>query len=137
MRQHRERNPIYEKLDQGLDVETTLVEIQATIVDVSRDKMQELGINWRYKNGNQEALLGKGNVSDLALSNGVQSVIPQGKGLLLSTILGDNGNFIARVHALEEDGSARIVSQPQVLTLSDQEALLSNSQNFYVRGACA
>ena len=137
VRDTRERMPMYEKLIQELDVETTLVEIQATIVDVSRDKMQELGINWRYKNGNQEALLGKGNVSDLALSNGVQSVIPQGKGLLLSTILGDNGNFIARVHALEEDGSARIVSQPQVLTLSDQEALLSNSQNFYVRVAGA
>ena len=137
VRDTRERMPLYEQLIKELDVETPLVEIQATIVDVSRDKMQELGLNWRYKNGRHEALLGKGNASDLNLANDGQSVVPQGKGLLLSTILGDKGSFIARVEALEEDGSARVVSRPQVLTLSNQEALLANNQNFYVRVAGA
>lgn len=137
VRDTRDRLPMYEQLIKELDVETPLVEIQATIVDVSRDKLQELGINWRYKNGRHEALLGDGNAGDLLLNNNVPSVIPQGKGLLLSTILGDKGSFIARVEALEEDGEARVVSRPQVLTLSNEEALLANNQNFYVRVAGA
>lgn len=137
VRDTRDRMPMYEQLIRELDVETPLVEIQATIVDVSRDKMQELGINWRWKNGRYEALQGRGDSSDLGLADNGQSVIPSGEGLLLSTILGDKGKFIARLQALQQQGSAKIVSRPQVLTLSNEEALLANNQNFYVRVAGA
>ena len=129
VRDTRERMPLpYEQLIKELDVETPLVENQATIVDVSRDKMQELGLNWRYKNGRQEALLGQRQCQRPESGQRRPGVVPAGQGLLLSTILGDKGNFIARVEALEEDGSARVVSRPQVLTLSNQEALLANNQ---------
>ncbi|HTT11064.1 MAG TPA: type III secretion system outer membrane ring subunit SctC [Burkholderiaceae bacterium] len=117
-----ERLPHYEQLIAALDVEPQSLEIEATIIDVNTDRARELGINWRWSNaGNSASYSG--------------TVPTTGPGGVASVVLGSLGQFFARIRALEQEGAARVVSSPQVVTLSNVEALFDNTQTFFVRVA--
>ena len=117
-----ERLPRYEQLIAALDVEPQSLEIEATIIDVNTDRARELGINWRWNNDGREA----------GYNGGVPT---SGIGGIASIVLGSAGQFIARIRALQAEGAARIVSSPQVVTLSNVEAIFDNSSTFFVRVA--
>jgi type III secretion protein C len=129
-----ERLPMYEELIAALDVPPQMVEVEATIVDVNVTRLEQLGVNWRWVNGRNEVLFGNGTASDLLLRAG-QQITPSGQGLFVSTVLGNGANFISRINALASDGAARVVSRPQLVTLSNVEALFDSNQTFYVRVA--
>lgn len=116
--------PMYADLIQQLDKEPQLVEIRVTIIDVDKSKLQDLGFDWRYQGSNSSSRFGGGDAVDTDGGFG---------GLLLNTVLGDSRRFFASIRALAESGSARVVSRPQVLTLSNLEAVLQNDQSFFVR----
>ncbi len=118
-----ERLAQYEQLVAALDVEPQSLEIEATIIDVNTDRMRELGVDWRWSNDRRTGMVGN------------PAKPPSGRGAFISAILGDHDSFIARIAALQTEGAARIVSSPQVLTLSNVEAVFDNSQTFYVRVA--
>ena len=132
IRDTADRMPLYEQLIESLDVEPEMVEIEATIIDIDVERTRELGINWRLQGSDAEALFGNGTVSDTRLQPG-QIITPQGKGGVLSLVLGDSTQFFARVKALEAEGAANIVSKPHVLTLSNVEAILGATTEFFVR----
>ncbi|HEX6707421.1 MAG TPA: type III secretion system outer membrane ring subunit SctC [Albitalea sp.] len=134
VRDASERLPRYEQLIAALDVEPQSLEIEATIIDVNTDRMRELGINWRWSNAGNELLFGNGTASDLRLRKGAD-ITPLGRGGFVSAVLGGASQFIARINALQAEGAARVVSSPQVVTLSDVEAVFDNSSTFYVRVA--
>jgi len=117
-----ERLPRYEQLIASLDVEPQSLEIEATIIDVNTDKARELGIDWRWSNDGRSA----------SFSGGVPST---GTGGVASVVIGSLGQFFARIRALQTEGAARIVSSPQVVTLSDVEAVFDNTSTFFVRVA--
>lgn len=129
-----ERLPMYEELIAALDVSPQMVEVEATIVDVNVSRLEQLGINWRWVNGRNEVLFGNGSASDLLLTTG-QRITPAGQGMFVSTVLGNGANFISRINALAADGAARVVSRPQLVTLSNVEAQFDSNQTFYVRVA--
>jgi type III secretion protein C len=58
-----------------------------------------------------------------------------GAGGIASAVLGSAGQFLARIRALQTEGVARVVSSPQVVTLSNVEAVFDNSSTYYVRVA--
>ncbi|WP_280156093.1 type III secretion system outer membrane ring subunit SctC [Piscinibacter sp. XHJ-5] len=118
-----ERLPRYEQLIAALDVEPQSLEIEATIIDVNTDRLRELGINWRWNNDGRSASFGNVD-APLNLRGGIASAV-----------LGSVGQFIARINALQAEGAARVVSSPQVVTLSNVEAVFDNSSTFYVRVA--
>ncbi|HMN81024.1 MAG TPA: type III secretion system outer membrane ring subunit SctC, partial [Burkholderiaceae bacterium] len=122
VRDSADRMPRYEQLIAALDVEPQSLEIEATIIDVNVDRASELGVNWRWNNDGREASFSG-------------SVPTTGSGGAASVVLGSVGQFIARIRALQTEGAARIVSSPQVVTLSNVEALFDNSQTFFVRVA--
>lgn len=123
VRDYADTMPVYEQLILQLDQEPLLVEIQVTIIDIDKSQFNDLGVDWEYSDNQTEARFGGGEV------------VGQNGGLLLNTVLGDSGNFLARVNALEVTGSADVVSRPQVLTLSNLEAVLASDQSFFVRVA--
>jgi type III secretion protein C len=135
VRDSAERMPTYEALIRALDVEPKSVEIEATLIDVNTDKLRELGIQWRYSQGATSLLFGRGDATDLNLMPGTKAadITLSGAGGFASAILGNANQFIARISALETQGAARVVSSPQVLTLSNVEAVFDSSQTFYVR----
>lgn len=129
-----ERLPMYEQLIASLDFPPQMIEVEATIVDVNITRLEQLGINWRWINGRNEVLFGNGSASDLLLNPGRQ-ITPAGAGMFISTVLGDSFNFISRINALSNEGAARVVSRPQLVTLSNVEAIFDSSSTFYVRVA--
>jgi len=98
--------------------------------------LRELGINWRFRSGDWGALFGgdivrrTGNPLTDTLNSGAAN-----RGLSLSGIIGANNEFIARISALEEKGAAKVVSRPQLVTLSNVEAVFDRTRTFYVRVA--
>jgi type III secretion protein C len=123
VRDYGDAMPLYQDMIAQLDKEPQLIEIQVTIVDIDRGKLTDLGVDWRYDDQRNSVSAGGGNVAQ------------QDGGLLLNTVLGNASQFLANVHALAKTGSAQIVSRPQVLTLSNLEAVLSTDQSFFVRVA--
>jgi len=132
IRDTADRMPLYEELIASLDVEPRMVEIEATIIDINVDRQRELGVNWRLQGTDAGFLVGDGSANDRLLGPG-QDIAPQGRGGVLSLVLGDSTQFYARVKALEEEGAARIVSKPHVITLSNVEAVLGATTEFFVR----
>jgi type III secretion protein C len=117
-----ERLPRYESLIAALDVEPQPLEVEATIIDVNTDRARELGINWRLNTGKHE--LGIRNGSDTPLL---------GAGGQISLAFNAARQFLARISALEAEGAARVVSSPQVVTLSNVEAVFNTSSTAHVR----
>ncbi|MDO5626159.1 MAG: type III secretion system outer membrane ring subunit SctC [Pseudomonadota bacterium] len=137
VRDSPERLHYYDELIKSLDVEPQALEIEATIIELSTDKLRQLGINWRLSGDRYSFLFGSGTSSDTALfgSTPVQDITPAGAGGFLSLVLGGRNNFVARINAMQNQGVARIVSSPQVMTLSNVEALFDTNQSIYVRVA--
>ena len=139
-----ERIPAYESLVRALDIEPQLVEVEATIIDINVSKLRELGINWRFGSGGFGALFGSGDpdsdgrlnrIPGLSRRDNVTNITPSGRGGVLSTIIGSNREFIARISALEAKGAAKIISRPQIMTISNVEAVFDRTRTFYVRVA--
>jgi type III secretion protein C len=129
-----ERLDRYAALIKSLDIEPQSLEIEATIIDINTDRMRELGINWRYNHGLSSLMFGNGTASDNRL-NGQVDPTPSAKGGVISAVIGDRFPFVARITALQSDGAAKVVSSPQVVTLSNVEAVFDNSSTYYVRVA--
>jgi len=117
-----ERLPRYEQLIASLDVEPQPLEVEATIIDVNTDRARELGINWHLSNSHASA----------DITNGSDTPI-LGTGGAISLALNTARQFLARISALEAEGAARVVSSPQVVTLSNIEAMFDNTTTAYVR----
>lgn len=127
-----ERMAIYQNMIDAMDKKPHMVEIEATIIDINNTRQQELGINWRAIDGNNQFLLGNGTSQDLALNPG-QQITPQGVGGILSLVMGDRSQFLARIRALENVGAASVVSKPHVITSSNLPAVIGSTTEFSVR----
>jgi type III secretion protein C len=127
-----DRLPIYERLIAQLDVPSPLIEIEALIIDVSSDRMEELGIAWGGRFGRTAA--GYGNLTPPADGNSI-SIARASSGMVNpTTVLVDAGNYlVSRIRALEGVGDARIQASPSVLTIDNVGALLDLSQTFYIQ----
>lgn len=132
--------PLYASLIRELDVEPRIVEIEATIIDVDKQKLLNLGIDWRWQNGRTAVQFGTDTgaaafQNQLTQALGLNSItnLPEKlPGLQIGAIVGDSGKFIARINALGQRGITNVVSHPQVLTLNDVEAVIENTQTLYV-----
>ncbi len=133
IRDRADRMPLYEELINSLDVEPKMVEIEATIIDINVDRQRELGFNWRAEGSKGGLVIGDStDTATNPLTGGLASPNSSGGGVL-SLVLGDSTQFFSRVRALEQEGAARIVSKPHVLTLSNVEAILGATTEFFVR----
>lgn len=137
VRDRPENMPAYEGLVRSLDIAPQIVELEATIIDINVDRLRELGISWRAGTGKWSGLFGGDIVRRTGnpLTDGLLDAAgAANRGLSVSGIIGNN-DFIARINALEQKGAARIVSHPQLVTLSDVEAVFDRTRTFYVRVA--
>lgn len=139
-----ERMAMYQRLIESLDVETPLIEIEATVIDITDGKSEELGIDWRAHgkrfdvSSSPNGLAGTGtpplnNAGDLIPG---ASLVSAGTGFVGTVLFGSSRSyFLARLNALAETGDARTTSKPRVLTIDNNEAVLQSTSEFYVRVA--
>ncbi len=129
VRDTSERMAAYEELVQKLDVESQIIQLDATVIDIDKTRARQFGVNWTYQHGQTAALLGGGPAPVDALGNVL--------GLQVNSIISNASTFTAQLNALEQDGITNIVQRPQVVTLNDAEAVIESTQSVYVpvRGA--
>ncbi|MBR5998032.1 MAG: type III secretion system outer membrane ring subunit SctC [Deltaproteobacteria bacterium] len=132
------RMPYYAKVIADLDKPVELVEIHAAIVDIDTNFKRDLGITYQGKNDRT----GKGGWStggELSSSTETISELPasgilSGPGLSISTLYTHGMDyFLARVQALEEEGEARMLGRPSVLTADNIQATLENTSTYYIQ----
>lgn len=119
-----ERMAMYDQLVQQLDVESQIIQLDATIIDIDKTKAQQYGVNWGYINGNTSVLFG-GGLYPLDSAGNLA-------GLQIGAVIGNTAKFMSRVNALEQDGVTSVVQRPQVVTLNDVEAVIESTQSVYV-----
>lgn len=111
--------PVYRQLIEALDVPSSLVEIEAMIIDVNTSNLAELGIDWRSSRG---TLSGSYGTPDAASDGATLRFASSG-------VL----DLMARIRLLEGKGGARIVSRPSILTQDNMGALIDLSDTFYIQ----
>ena len=129
-----------------MDVRPRLVEIEFTIMDISSDTLDSLGIDWRLHTAHLDVQTGRGNRpaqtwgGATSESDATSGLTPSGLsttplGSVFSAAIGhDLRNYLlARVNALAQKGNAQFVARPKVLTLDNNEAVLENMSEFFVR----
>jgi type III secretion protein C len=121
-----ERMPQYQALIRQLDVPQALIEIEATIIDVSNDSFESLGVEWEYTKGSNSFSISPGD------SSGNTSIASAN----ITTVVADAGRtLINRIRALQADNKARIVSRPKVLGTANRSAVMTDKRQASVKVA--
>ena len=139
----------YARLIESMDTRQRLVEIEVTIMDISTDSLDSLGVDWRAHgphadfqtgNGSNSPLTYGGANSEAGQFGGIGGTNADGAlvtpvGALFTASIGNSlrNYLLARVSALAQKGNANLVARPKVLTLDNNEAVLENLSDFYVR----
>ncbi|MBI1676103.1 EscC/YscC/HrcC family type III secretion system outer membrane ring protein [Shewanella sp. NKUCC05_KAH] len=108
----------YGSLIRQLDTKPTMIEVSVSIFDVDASDFKQLGIDW-----SASAKLGGGSVS---FNSGDSSDN-------FSTVIGNTGNFMMRLNALEKNSKAKVLSRPSVVTLNNVQAVLDKNVTFYTK----
>ena len=124
------RMPMYERLIAQLDVPQKLVEIDVTVVELSKkdalDWQLSLKVNGSHRDISGAAGQNAGNLfnaSDLG-----------GKGLAGAlSYLGRDVQVAASLTALKEKGKARSIARTSLLTVNNLAAQMQDSQSYHVR----
>jgi type III secretion protein C len=134
----------YERLIATLDTRPQVLEISASIIDVTENALAQLGVDWRLHGSHVDLETGAGNLAQAGFPG---SLNPSGFGTpttdntpamtptggTLTAVLGGAGRYLlARVSALEQTSEARITASPKVATLDHVEAVMDNKTTFYV-----
>jgi type II secretory pathway component GspD/PulD (secretin) len=112
---------IEQNLDRGaqlvkeLDQETKQVEIVARLVDLDARVSRELGIEWLASNLNNPSV-------DATAEASVDAAIPGAAGQFTVGTIGPGGTLEATLSALATQNKAKIISNPRITTLDNQEA---------------
>ena len=119
-----ERMAAYAELIRQLDVESQIIQLDATVIDIDQVHARQLGIDWNYQHGS----------TSVGFAGGVHPVDTSGNpiGLQVNSIISSASSFMAQINALEQDGVTNIVQRPQVLTLNDVEAVIESTQSYYI-----
>jgi len=109
-----ERQAMYRELISQLDVARKLVEIDAIILDIERTQLREFGIRWGFQNSRFRGgvNMAPGSSSQLSIEH--------------------RDRFNADIRALEQRGLATMVSNPSVLTLENQPAVIDFNRTQYL-----
>lgn len=100
-----------ENLVNALDISKRHVELSLWIIDLHKDELNQLGINW-------QGALKSGGTFSASLNAG-------------STTTLDGASFVTQVLALERTQRANVVSRPVILTQENVPAIFDNNRTFY------
>lgn len=154
VRARAESMPALEHLITSLDRRPGVLEIDASIIEISETGLKELGVDWRLNASHIDIETGNGQNAQASFPG---SINPQGfpntnsntsstlssaagaaaamtpAGGVLTAVIGGTGRYLlSRISALEQTDNARITANPKVTTLDNVEAVMDNKQTFYV-----
>lgn len=116
-----EKRDMYQKLIDQLDQPRNVIEIDAIILDIDKNKLKELGINWQGGAGSTEATIN---------TSGTNPFLPSGSAA--TVLIQDFNHFFAQIRALETDGDASLVANPSILTIENQPAVIDFNNTAFI-----
>ena len=124
------RMGMYEKLIRQLDVPQKLVEIDITVVELSKQDALDWQLSLAYGTTHGHSDLGAGqNAANLFGPDGIS-----GKGLAGAlTHIHPAYEIATSISALREKGKARSISRTSLLTVNNLAAEMSDSQSYHAR----
>lgn len=124
------RMGMYERLIRQLDVPQKLVEIDVTVVELTRKDALDWQLSLKATGSHSEFAGGAGqNAANLFDSDTLG-----GKGLAGAlSYLGDDVQVAASLTALKEKGKARSISRTSLLTMNNLAAQMTDTQSYHVR----
>jgi len=128
----------YETLINALDMPTPQVSIEARIVEVRTNSLEELGIQWGVlgKPNPQTQVAGTGLASDTAFTSGKPMMVNLPASASAGTIgFGYIGAGALRalnieLSAIENSGKGKVISNPRVITMDNQEATIRQGKKI-------
>ncbi len=126
IRDSKERIPMYQRLIEALDKPAARIEVALSIIDVSAENIEQLGIDWQMTVNAGRGRQVKINTSDsqsTAQTSLVGSLVDR-RGL---------DQLLAQVNLLQKNGNAQMVSRPTLLTQENSQAIIDHSETYYVR----
>ncbi len=112
---------------QQLDRMPRQILIEATVADISLDNLKQLGVEWQYKHDDGDTSGVLGTLGGLALASA--------SGGLSYALVNKSVGIEARVRALVQDGSAKILSSPRLLTKDNEQATIQVGTQVAVVGS--
>jgi type III secretion protein C len=100
-----------ENLVNTLDTPKRHVELSLWIIDLHKDELNQLGINW-------QGAVKSGGTFSASLNAGSATTL-------------DGASFVTQVMALERTHRANVVSRPVILTQENVPAIFDNNRTFY------
>ncbi|MBI4666540.1 MAG: type II secretion system secretin GspD [Nitrospinae bacterium] len=130
----------YETLDQvieKLDVRRKQVFVEALIMEVTSDKSQEFGIEWRTtSNFTESGVQGFGGVNYGNINAVAQNPLNSPQGLAVGVVDGiisfggvDFLNIGALLHAMQSEQGINVLSTPNIMTTDNEEAEIIVARN--------
>ncbi len=114
----------YVDLIHRLDIAPQLVELEATIIDISSDSVESLGIDWSVKGARAS-----GSVTQPPESSATS-------GFSIATLWSNAGReLMARIDVLSAQGKARVIAKPKVLGVANRAAVMREKRVVTVRVA--
>ena len=107
---------MYEELIASLDKPSSQIEISVSIIDINTTDVEALGVNWNETGAGDRPISFNSNLADA-----YTTIVP-----------GTLGAFNANLRLLADEGRAKVISRPSILTLDNLEAILDSSSTFYV-----
>lgn len=134
----RENLKRFQSLVNALDVPCGLIELNIAIIDVSSASNTDLGVEWQLLSkgsiGGRSATTVQGQTFSTLAPGGTPAVPGILPGYSIAALAETaTSTLMARIHALEAVGKAKIAARPAVLTFDNVEARISQTQTFHVR----
>jgi len=124
------RMPMYERLIRELDIPQMLVEIDVTVVELSRKDALDWQLSLKVTGSRNEISGAAGQNA----GNLFQAADLAGKGLAGAlSYLGKDVAVSASLSALKEKGKARSISRTSLLTANNLAAQMTDTQSYHVR----
>lgn len=133
VRDFPDKIPQYEAIIAALDIPVQIIEISALVVDIDSNYSRSLGVgHFNFQDtGGKNNPFGKPTLN-LNPSGTDTSELTEGFNFDFNTIV--NGfSFSAQIQALQQDGNAQVLARPSVLTLNNFEAVITQTDTFYVQ----
>ena len=134
---------VLEDIIRQLDVQRTMVFVEALIMEVSAAKSLDLGVEWfaaqdydgGFRQGGSGGLVLGGSPGGAEAAALAAATVPSGLSIGVvgrAITMGDVvfPNFAAFVRAVQSDSNFNILSTPQILTLDNAEAVIEVGQNI-------
>jgi len=102
-------------LNEYIDRPDRQIFVEGMVLEVSEDGLKDLGVEWQFREGNFDWIIGSISPAGLA-----QSTAQFG----FDSLKDADKNWVAKLKALVRSGKAEVLSRPSVLTLNNRQATI-------------